>query len=950
MRDSRGLTCFALAAVLGLGLLTWSPWKREVAPPVSTPSPVETSSETEDSIETRAAGDPVTKEPTRVERAAADEQPAVVEREELPVREVAQVETNLLTGRLVAAGRPLGGVRVQAWRDLLLPTVARLAESLTDADGYFVFNGLQPGIYGLLLEGPNVPRGSRVERVIIAEREDHDVGVMSLPAPGSLIGRLIDEDGQALAGVQVFDSPGPFPRFDPAIRDIGLAFFETLTDEFGRFAFEGVVPGRHNLLAVSPEYVDTQIIGTVGQGATHDLGVKTLRRGGALFGHVVDTEGNPISNAQVIPTGTSIAAQAVQGVRTRIDGSFDLRGLGPFRTILVRAEGFPPKELQKGQLPQPLLIRLDSALTLVGRVEGTEGRETYVRLSLPGPTPTLVERNGEFRIEGLEERGYAVRAETEGLGVSEWTPVDLRTDREPVVLTIQPYKRLAVVVRNDRGLPVANARVISNSKLPGGPGSDAEAKRQWIKTLPVIKSSQEANATNHEGRSEILLEPRTHLGLVVTHPDYLPAGLFFEFSSRPNLIEVVLERAARLSGRLTDTTNRDPSSLSVLIMPADKPPLEVTAGERWEARLDGEGRFLAEQLPAGAYNVALSRRREAVHRAMTGGQVARPTPILGAWSNLRNAQRVELHSGQTIELVLEAPRLGVIRGQVLHGNVPVAGVIVFAVLSSNEENNWDKEDAHDSHTFTTTARDGSYSFLYAHPTTWELRARHPEAPAPSPVSIVRTPDYGMEIKQDLHLGAGTVRGAVELQSLSEEQRDRLVAYLFRLNRSAGDPWSRVTGMKAARIGPDGRFEFVFVPEGEWVLRLVAGGSRISLQQRLRTEPYQVTDLGLLRSPKSVDVEVDIALPDATTAAPGGIFPSGRRTLQIIFRQPTPGREQGIFVRNVTITDGVIRVEGLQPGTYELELVDPSGNESSAPWQTLVVRPDGTTEPASLSFR
>jgi hypothetical protein len=573
-----------------------------------------------------------------------------------------------------------------------------------------------------------------------------------------------------------------------------------------------------------------------------------------------------------------------------------------------------------------------------------------------------VERNGEYRIEGLEQRGYSVQAETEGLGASEWTPVDLRIDSEPVVLTIQPYQRLALIVRDDRGLLVANARVITNSELTTRLYFETRSPRQWTNLLSINKNSQEAGATNHEGRGEILMEqPRKNLGLAVTHPDHLPTGLFFVAGSWPNPIEVVLQRAARLSGRLTDATGRDPSSLSVLITPADNSPADVNRKERWEAPLDGEGRFHAEQIPAGAYDITLSRRQTKFHRAMTGGQVARPTPILGPGMDPRTAQRVELLPGQTTEVVLEAPPLGTVRGQVLHGNQPVAGVIVFAVPPSNTAQYWDKEDAHLAETFATTARDGSYYFQYAHPGTWELRARHPEAPAPSPMYIVRAPGYGMEIQQDLQLGAGTIRGAVELESLSEGQRGRPVAYLFRLDQSASDPWSmvrgrvsstsRVNGMKPARIGPDGRFEFVFVPAGEWVLRLLFG-RRISLQQRLRTEPYQVTDLGLLRSPKSVDIEVDIALPDATTAAPGGIFPRGRRTSQIVFRQPTPGREQGIFVCSVTIRDRVLRVEGLQPGTYELELVGIQGDNSptTPPFRTLVVRPDGTTEPASLSFR
>ena len=120
-----------------------------------------------------------------------------------------------------------------------------------------------------------------------------------------------------------------------------------------------------------------------------------------------------------------------------------------------------------------------------------------------------------------------------------------------------------------------------------------------------------------------------------------------------------------------------------------------------------------------------------------------------------------------------------------------------------------------------------------------------------------------------------------------------------------------------------------------------------------SEPYLVTDLGLLQG-QAVDVEVDIEIPevsfDPSSPRPAGIHSVGTG-LKILIRQLLPGRERGLFVQGIDVTNGKLRVEGLEPGTYELELVDSRSAKISAAsrFRTLVVRPDGTTEPVKLQY-
>ena len=54
--------------------------------------------------------------------------------------------------------------------------------------------------------------------------------------------------------------------------------------------------------------------------------------------------------------------------------------------------------------------------------------------------------------------------------------------------------------------------------------------------------------------------------------------------------------------------------------------------------------------------------------------------------------------------------------------------------------------------------------------------------------------------------------------------------------------SQANRFKAFSIDEEGAFLFPFVPEGEWVLRLIAGGRRLVLQTRVRTGPGAVVEI------------------------------------------------------------------------------------------------------------
>jgi hypothetical protein len=274
--------------------------------------------------------------------------------------------------------------------------------------------------------------------------------------------------------------------------------------------------------------------------------------------------------------------------------------------------------------------------------------------------------------------------------------------------------------------------------------------------------------------------------------------------------------------------------------------------------------------------------------------------------------------------------------------------------------NWDEPDSHEWEPFTTTKEDGSFLFLYATPGTWEFRTRHPDSPVPAPPVLVRATGHGRTIQQDLHLGTATIRGQLDTDSLAEDRKKVLTAYLFRLERSHTDPFyaphhgsAQSWDMMNLEVGPSGAFEFPYLPEGDWVLRLVSRRDDIILQRQLHSDRNIAIDLGRLEPPKTVDAEVLIALPGVD---PGSEVQYMRQSFGLWIRKPIAGREQGIFARTIRVTEGAVELGALEPGEYEIDLFSGySGmslgfsGKSIGEIRTLTVGPDGTVEPAKLQY-
>lgn len=414
------------AALLMLGMWTWSPESALMTPPTS-PRVAAADSGAD------SAASPAT---------AADERRVV--HASSPV--AAPIVGGSMRGRLLGLGRqPLGAVQLEAFAfdgsrlfggSVELPSV----ETRTAADGSFVFNGLPPHASVFMLADVD---GAQQQLVPLAHTPAPDrvvdLGDVVLEPRGALTGTVVDEDGEPVAGAEVWSADLPslvlaampvdrlridngvllmVPRpnaaqcadtgawqdaardhlaFRVVTTDYGvqpesawlpvvvdterfasmwrrLPFARAKCDAAGRFALRGVAFGN-NVVVASKRGMATAVRQRVAvrDTAPRDVGALELTAGETAEGIVVDATGAPVKGAEVrivplSPLGFRGVAPCEPAVRTDVEGRFVVPGLPGGQVMVV----------WRGSIGEPW--------RLVGPVEGGD----ELTLSVPRPVPVTM--------------------------------------------------------------------------------------------------------------------------------------------------------------------------------------------------------------------------------------------------------------------------------------------------------------------------------------------------------------------------------------------------------------------------------------------------------------------------------------------------------------------------------------------------------------------------------
>lgn len=307
-----------------------------------------------------------------------------------------EVNLGLLPGRKARGrivdeqGNPISGAYVSANLNYRRPdygdTQTDARYTRTDENGDFEFEDLRVDLrHSLHVAAEGF--GAEVFDFPAAEWEslDLDLGEIALHPAAGLSGRVINQEGNPVAGIWVTltgesdrrDALGPVPEGGAGYSSeggFGLGSTLARTDQRGRYAFQGLPAGEFFLWAGAKGYArgaEAQLHLDAGS-AMVDFDL-TLDSGAFIRGVVVDTAGRPIPGASVSVHQPKMRSRRVAYNLCASDGSFFVAGLENQEYDLRCDEGFHGLVDASGQRRRFSEIMLESIAA------GSEG----IRIVLP---------------------------------------------------------------------------------------------------------------------------------------------------------------------------------------------------------------------------------------------------------------------------------------------------------------------------------------------------------------------------------------------------------------------------------------------------------------------------------------------------------------------------------------------------------------------------------------
>jgi protocatechuate 3,4-dioxygenase beta subunit len=430
------------------------------------------------------------------------------------------------------------------------------------------------------------------------------------PLPAVVRGKVVAVDGKPLAGAQI--ALASVAGAAPVARATAIGD--------GQFRLEAVPAGSYTVTGSYAGFASADVPIEVTPG--EDLAVVVrLDRSVGLQGRVEDRAGRAVATALVLAWPLESDRAAAREATTDEQGQFRLDGLprGAY-TVLVEGPGFGALHLGRVELPgRPIVVRLDEeGRTVSGQVQrmGMPAPGATVVLGGPGlRTPRVVSADGrgEFQLAGLGPGRYTVRARSESYASAPQT-IELEPGKPGVAgmkLALAPGGTVSGRVVDEGG----HALVAATVDVQAVPGDDCP----------------ELGRTDVVGYFQLGPLAPGRVSVAARLPGYVLRGpVVTVVGTRDAVVEVHLDRAAALVGRVTDDAGRplanavvsvsaaslEPSSgglpvltstLPLAAEAAKLPPAVVpAAGRTRSTTTDAEGRFALGDVAPGPSRVEVT--------------------------------------------------------------------------------------------------------------------------------------------------------------------------------------------------------------------------------------------------------------------------------------------------------------------------------------------------------
>ncbi|WP_270181050.1 MSCRAMM family protein [Alkalihalobacillus sp. CinArs1] len=308
----------------------------------------------------------------------------------------------IVEGTVTSDGVPIANATV----DIIGSTGLVVASATTDAAGECVINRLAPGTYRFRAKAASYQTFNVGFTVLAGQTVEVDVDL--LPNPGSLEGRVKDEDTNE-------DLEGTTIKITNAF---GLTIANATTDASGEFAVGSLAPGNYVATFASDGHGAKNFGFYIRSDETTTLDCFLKRLTGVLAGTVV-SDGSPVGGAKIdVVANNVVVAKTV----ANDDGTYTIRGLSPGRyTCIFTADGYSTTTLG-ALISNNQTFTLDAELqqifgSLTGAVttDGGAPLAGAVILVNNSDSDVLVSRrvtdtNGDYSVSDLNPGSYSITA------------------------------------------------------------------------------------------------------------------------------------------------------------------------------------------------------------------------------------------------------------------------------------------------------------------------------------------------------------------------------------------------------------------------------------------------------------------------------------------------------------------------------------------------------------
>jgi len=498
-----------------------------------------------------------------------------------PLIRMEKLET--ITGRIVDAQtkRPVAGTIVQLSRST--PSLPRIG--ITDAKGGFSISAL-PGESKVYVAHPAYAFPTTEIIVAAGQRVVSDI---ALTAYARASGVVMDEEERPVAGALVYAQDGT--RADAPPR--ALRFFSATSGADGRFRVR-VQPDADVRLRAEKKGLPQAKSGSMklSAGERKTGIVMTIPTGVAVTGRVVDANDEPLADVAVLPRetptrgwmgGLSSSSQPVDDdvVRTAKDGTFALRLETGTYDFTFRREGFAPAYVRAQRIAAdevtPIVAKLEPAVEITGRI--TRGGAPVQGVTISGGTgePARSAADGSFTVGGLAPGETRLM-----LG----KPEELLREERRITAPARD-----VVIELPVGVTISG-RVTD------------KATRSAMREFEVnVERPQSGSGnwspqrfTSEDGTFTLRHVEPGPLQLIAKAPGYASARLSIDAQEGKDVSDVALEldRAVRLSGRITGENGLPLSEASVQLQPTGAYP-----GRLPRSTTNANGEYSVEGLDPG---------------------------------------------------------------------------------------------------------------------------------------------------------------------------------------------------------------------------------------------------------------------------------------------------------------------------------------------------------------